>query len=73
MEELFQKYKLKAEKGDANAQVNLGWHYENGEGVPRDYVAAYAWLDIAQINADEDALDPLLSHQTLTQILQFLV
>ena len=54
MNGLFQSYKLNAEKGDANAQFNLGWHYGEGEGVPRDYVVAYAWFHIAQINADDD-------------------
>ena len=54
MNGLFQRYKLNAEKGDANAQFNLGYHYGEGEGVPRDYVVAYAWFHIAQINADDE-------------------
>ena len=54
MNGLFQSYKLNAEKGDVNAQFNLGWHYGEGEGVPRDYVVAYAWFHIAQINAEDD-------------------
>jgi uncharacterized protein len=32
-----------AEKGDADAQVNLGVMYANGRGVPQDYAAAVSW------------------------------
>ena len=54
MKETFEEYAVDAEKGILFAQQNLVWHYENGEGVPRDYVVAYAWFHIAQINADDD-------------------
>ena len=50
MKKLFDDYSKRAVKGDVNAQLNLVWHYENGEGVPRDYVTAYAWQLIAQGN-----------------------
>jgi TPR repeat protein len=50
MKKLFEDYTEPAEKGDVNAQFNLGWHYQEGEGVPRDYVAAYTWWNIAQTN-----------------------
>ena len=33
----------RAAKGNANAQVNLGYMYDKGEGVPRDDAAAVAW------------------------------
>jgi TPR repeat protein len=32
-----------AEQGDAVAQVNLGFMYEKGQGVPQDYAAAMSW------------------------------
>lgn len=32
-----------AESGNAEAQLNLGWCYENGEGVPQDYIEAVKW------------------------------
>src|SRR5690349_10645203 len=32
-----------AERGNSNAQNNVGVFYERGEGVPRDYVAAVSW------------------------------
>ena len=31
--ELYQKA---ADQGNAKAQMNLGWLYENGQGVPKD-------------------------------------
>lgn len=32
-----------AEQGDADAQLNLGLYYANGEGVPQDYKKAVYW------------------------------
>jgi hypothetical protein len=32
-----------AEAGDVRAQLQIGWHYENGAGVPQDYATAAAW------------------------------
>ncbi len=32
-----------AEQGDASAQTNLGFMYENGQGVPQDYGEAMKW------------------------------
>jgi TPR repeat protein len=32
-----------AERGDAQAQAQLGFMYEHGRGVPQDYVAAVRW------------------------------
>jgi TPR repeat protein len=34
---------LAAEQGNARAQNNLGYMYENGQGVPTDYAAAALW------------------------------
>jgi len=36
-----------AEQDDAAAQHILGLAYEKGQGVEKDYVAAYAWLNLA--------------------------
>ena len=52
MKEIFEEYAVDAEKGILNAQQNLVWHYENGEGVPRDYVAAYAWKIVSAEKAE---------------------
>ena len=34
-----------AEQGDAPAQNNLGFMYDNGEGVPQDDVEAHMWYN----------------------------
>ena len=39
----FQETKIEAEKGDARAQVNLGFMYYNGEGVPMTRAEAVKW------------------------------
>jgi TPR repeat protein len=36
-------YQLAAEQGDASAQFNLGYCFENGEGVARDWAEAVRW------------------------------
>jgi hypothetical protein len=36
----FEDTKAKAERGDAIAQLNLGFSYENGDGVVKDVVEA---------------------------------
>ena len=39
----FQEYKASAEQGEAEAQFNLGWCYDDGRGVAKDYVEAVKW------------------------------
>ena len=46
-----EKYRLAAEAGDASAQVNLGFCYYIGDGVPKDHVEAVKWYRKA---ADQD-------------------
>jgi len=41
-----------AEQGDVKAQVDLGWMYLNGQGVPQDYVRASMWLNLAAASTD---------------------
>ena len=36
-----------AEQGDPQAQMHIGWMYEQGRGVPQDYGKAYSWYTIA--------------------------
>ena len=36
-----------AEQGHASAQYNLGFMYDNGQGVPQDYVAAHMWYNLS--------------------------
>jgi hypothetical protein len=40
-------YRKAAEQGDPTAQASLGVLYSIGQGVPRDDVEAYFWLDLA--------------------------
>jgi TPR repeat protein len=40
-------YRKAAEQGDASAQGTLGVLYSMGQGVPRNDVEAYYWLDLA--------------------------
>ena len=39
------------------AQKNLGRMYSQGRGVPVDNLRAYAWLNLAAIGGDLDAME----------------
>ena len=39
----------KAEKGVVEAQYDLGLLYSIGKGVPRDYVSAHKWFNLAAL------------------------
>jgi len=39
----FRLYKPLAEKGNVVAQLNLGWMYRNGRGIPEQDVKAFNW------------------------------
>ena len=69
MKETFEEYAVDAEKGILFAQQNLVWHYENGEGVPRDYVAAYAWKIVSAEKAEIDLNDASGLTKTPKQII----
>ena len=43
----FAETKAKAEAGDADAQYNLGWMYDEGEGVEQDFKEAVKWYQKA--------------------------
>lgn len=44
-----------AEQGDAYAQVNLGWMYDTGSGVPEDDDQAVVWFRLAANQGDSVA------------------
>lgn len=44
-----------AELGNADAQRELGWMYENRQGVPQDYAAAAKWYSLAAEQGDANA------------------
>ena len=41
--EKIQKWRIAAEQGDADAQFELGWAYDTGEGIDQDYREAVRW------------------------------
>ena len=41
-------YRKAAEQGQVDAQYNLGWMYEEGSGVKRNYVQAYKWFSLSE-------------------------
>jgi TPR repeat protein len=53
----FRKCKAKAEKGNAESQYMVGFCYELGSGVKKDYVEAYAWFNLAAKTYDRAAMD----------------
>jgi TPR repeat protein len=48
-------YRKAAEQGLADAQNYLGVMYTYGEGVPKDYIVAYMWFNLAAAQGYENA------------------
>ncbi len=48
---------VKAERGNTNAQLEVGLHYRDGQGVKRDHVEAMKWLRKAADAGNAEALD----------------
>ena len=44
-----------AEQNHKKAQGTLGWMYEAGRGVRRDYIMAFVWYDLAVTNGHKKA------------------
>jgi len=53
--ELLDRRITAAEKGRADALYDLGLFYSTGQGVPRDYVAAHKWFNLAAIQGIQRA------------------
>ena len=49
------EYRPLAEQGNAAAQTNLGFMYDNGQGVPQDYAEAVKWYRKAAEQGRADA------------------
>jgi len=65
--------RVRAEQGNANAQYQLGSRYANGVEVPKDYVQAYRWLNLAAAQGLMTAArsrDALAKEMTREQIAQ---
>jgi hypothetical protein len=43
----YRLFKPMAQQGIPEAQFILGLMYDNGRGVPRNYILAYMWFDLA--------------------------
>ena len=43
-------FRLAAEQDDTVAQFMIGWIYADGVGVPRDYVPAHMWWNVAAMH-----------------------
>jgi TPR repeat protein len=50
-----QEWRPLAEQGNATAQYNLGFMYNNGEGVLQDYAEAVKWYRLAAEQGNADA------------------
>ena len=47
------EFRLLAEQGHTEAQMNLGIMYSQGQGVPKDSVQAYRWCILAAGQGDD--------------------
>ncbi|GMQ89325.1 MAG: hypothetical protein BMS9Abin09_0798 [Gammaproteobacteria bacterium] len=66
-------YLKAARQNDANSQKNLGIAYSDGIGSPKDYVRAFAWLNVASANGNKSALlirNEVMQRMTREQIVQ---
>ena len=52
-EESAKWYRKATEQGDASSQYSIGSYYEDGIGVPKNYVIAFAWYSLALVNGVE--------------------
>ena len=53
----FENWKPLAEQGDIRAQFCLGVLYINGFGVPKDYIQAHMWLNLAAASGSKVAAE----------------
>ena len=52
-ETALKEFRLLAEQGHTEAQMNLGIMYSQGQGVPKDDVQAYGWYTLAAGQGDD--------------------
>ena len=66
-------YRKAAVLGFPLAQYRLGRHYESGRGLPKDYVLAYFWYNLAAARGDDLAAedrDVLAKSMTQEEIME---
>ncbi len=54
-----QAYMIAANQGDSSAEYNVGWLYDNGDGVAQDYSQALHWYTLAANQGDSSAQNNL--------------
>ena len=54
-----QWFRKAADQNYAPAQCSLGICYAAGAGVPRDYIEAHKWFELASRQGNEDAIQKL--------------
>ena len=59
-------YRKAASQGDENAQTKLGLMLKTGRGVEQNFIAAYAWLEIAETTHPGSVLGLLSYRPELT-------
>ena len=58
--EAIKLYQITAKQGNVNAQYNLGWCYEYGEGIGKDIFEAIKWYKKAAELGNDSAYKLLL-------------
>ena len=70
-ETALKEFRPLAEQGDPLAQSYLGGMYAEGEGLPKDYVLAHMWMNLAAAKGVQEAVkgrDLLEKNMTPAQI-----
>jgi hypothetical protein len=64
-------FTLAAKQGYAQAQINLGFLYEYGNGIARDDIRAYMWYHLSDHNGNQRSAknkEQIANRMTSTQI-----
>jgi len=65
--------RAEAEQGDIDAAYQLALAYRDGKDIPKDYIEAYAWFDVAAAILDDERVaerDELIKSMTAEQLAQ---
>ena len=59
----FEDLVFRAKAGDAQAQCQLGWQYDTGQGVPQDHVQAHMWSNLVASRATDEVRENAVSNR----------
>ena len=62
-------FRMAAHQGDTQAQRSLGRMYAKGQGVPKDFIKAHAWLNLAAARAREFNTGAALAREELEKLM----